>query len=222
MRDLCLKTATSVDLKSEGQNLTIRAHTSGQEHRRKMSVDSMTSRYSHTPHRHSATLRSITNGTLSPRDHYRTVQQCQASPEHFTSLHVPTRRENFNSKASVKLGNDPFPEQGSTDKMSDHKYQNVSRYQANPPDTLDVTHPAKAQVYVEKNRETLQRTAQSNLSHYSGAENESQRKLYQHQKQNHYNANFKLGFEKTMKNISSKIVDQNPDLPLNMQIMKDC
>ena len=62
-----------------------------------------------------------------------------------------------------------------------------------------MTYPAKSQVFVEKNRETLQKSAQSNLSHYSGAENESQRKLYQHLNHASYHANFKLGFDKVMK-----------------------
>lgn len=86
----------------------------------------------------------MTNATLSPREHYRTIQVGE-SPNR-ASLHVPTRRENFNSHTSIKLGRDNEQSVKKNESQLDkHPYNRVSRYESTPRDTLNVHDPAKSQ-----------------------------------------------------------------------------
>lgn len=60
-------------------------------------------------------------------------------------MHVPSRRENFNSKTSLQLGTERNNNDGKAgdSKVEKYTYHNVSRYESVPRDTLNVHDPVK-------------------------------------------------------------------------------
>ena len=61
------------------------------------------SRYDYSPRSDSVNLKVVPNCEVSPREHFRTVS-ASSTEKRATHLHVPTRREHFNSKTSLHLG----------------------------------------------------------------------------------------------------------------------
>ena len=131
MRDLILTTNTKVDLKREGRENATASQVKRYSHsqmtsphkkshgyrKHSMSIQSMksnkvsNSRFSYTSYgsRCSVDMKVVPNADLPAREHFRSMsaRACDSMLMKITSpLHVPTRRENFNSHVSVQLGTD--------------------------------------------------------------------------------------------------------------------
>jgi hypothetical protein len=89
----------------------------------------------------------LPNCEQSPREHFKTVSfianEIQTSLN--KSLHVPSRREHFNSKTSVKLGShSSIPPL----KLSAPNYTVVTnRFDSTPKDTLNVYDVSKSKLF---------------------------------------------------------------------------
>lgn len=103
------------------------------------------SRYSYTSYgsRCSVDLKVVPNADIPPKEHYRSMSaRTSDSILKMKSLHVPTRRENFNSHVSVQLGTDK--NQMNRTAYSSHErrhYGIVTRHDHNHKDTLNVYDP---------------------------------------------------------------------------------
>ncbi len=108
---------------------------------------SLTSRYSHSSYKDSVNLKVLPNCEQSPRDHFKTVQfianELQTSLN--KSLHVPSRREHFNSRTSVKLGSNSSiaPPKTSVPNIT----AVTNRFENTPKDTLNVYDVSKSKCF---------------------------------------------------------------------------
>lgn len=109
------------------------------------SDDVSNSRYRYTKYgsRCSVDLKVVPNADLPPYEHFRTMSaRASSEVKNFTNLHVPTRRENFNSFTSLQIGSDRnFHERQLLSSHSAKEYKVVTRHDHKPNDTLNVNDP---------------------------------------------------------------------------------
>ena len=109
MRDQVLNTSAASDKTDESPSTKKWSNTS-MTHRKprhqtiRETISSCSpSRYDYSPRSDSVNLKVVPNCEVSPREHFRTVS-ASSTEKRATHLHVPTRREHFNSKTSLHLG----------------------------------------------------------------------------------------------------------------------
>ena len=234
MRDWCMKTSTSVEIGKEGRdNPTIlnrqrHSHTvctspKKQGKRPSFSVESMRShtsngRYSYSSYgsRVSVELKVVPNADLPANDHFRSMSaRASDSVRRMQTLHVPTRRENFNSNCSVTLGHESAASPMTRTLHSAHSrkdYVPKTRYASKPPDTLSVHDLKSSQALNDLNPGTTNRDFNEKQLASPNA-NQSQRKQYQAAREDHYIDHFKMGHDRSTSRLSdmSSPTKTNPE-----------
>ena len=118
------------------------------------------SRYSYTSYgsRVSVDLKVVPNAEVPVREHYRSMSaRTSDSIMKMKSLHVPTRRENFNSHVSLQLGTDTNQMNRTTYTSHERKhYPVVTRHDNTKLSTLNVNDPQSSQAWNDPKHQTVQ------------------------------------------------------------------